>query len=114
LLGLVLCVRYGAPVWTYFATYALLGCAPNTGAMARARWAHLLRAAEGERPPPHGSPPGSGDSRPASDGFGLKGAANALEQVIDELCFTLGPVLAVLLATSFAPAAGLLTAAALL
>ncbi|WP_433340815.1 MFS transporter [Streptomyces sp. CA-253872] len=93
LLGLVLCVRYGAPVWTYVATYALLGCAPNTGAMARARWAHLLRG-------PGGSP--------------LKGAANALEQVIDELCYTLGPVLAVLLATTFTPAAGLLTAAGLL
>ncbi|MFJ4700381.1 MFS transporter [Streptomyces sp. NPDC088768] len=100
LLGLVLCVRYGAPVWTYFATYALLGCAPNTGAMARARWARLLRASEGARPKPGGSR--------------LNGAANALEQVIDELCFTLGPVLAVLLATSFAPAAGLLTAAGLL
>ncbi|EFL02199.1 major facilitator superfamily transporter permease [Streptomyces sp. SPB78] len=100
LLGLVLCVRYGAPVWTYFATYALLGCAPNTGAMARARWARLLRASEGARPTPGGSR--------------LNGAANALEQVIDELCFTLGPVLAVLLATSFAPAAGLLTAAGLL
>lgn len=100
LLGLVLCVRYGAPVWTYFATYALLGCAPNTGAMARARWARLLRASEGARPTPGGSR--------------LNGAANALEQVIDELCFTLGPALAVLLATSFAPAAGLLTAAGLL
>ncbi|MEU6443594.1 MFS transporter permease [Streptomyces sp. NPDC047046] len=121
LLGLVLCVRYGAPVWTYFATYAFLGCAPNTGAMARARWARLLRSSGGERPTSQSSPltpegprPASDASRPTSDGSRLRGAANALEQVIDELCFTLGPVLAVLLATSFAPAAGLLTAAALL
>ncbi|WP_051703480.1 MFS transporter permease [Streptomyces sp. NRRL F-5630] len=142
LLGLVLCVRGGAPVWTYFATYPLLGCAPNTGAMARARWAHLLRKPEdpgpvsggsgttpedsgptpvGPRPTPQRSgptPESTGPTPespgPTSEGSRLKGAANALEQVIDELCFTLGPVLAVLLATSFDPAAGLLTAAGLL
>ena len=39
-LALVLCVRYDAPDWTLFASYAATATTPNTGGMSRARWAH--------------------------------------------------------------------------
>ncbi|MEU4427049.1 MFS transporter [Actinoplanes sp. NPDC024001] len=73
------------PVWTLFAAYVGASVSPNTGAMARARWAALYR------------------DRPA-----LLHSANALEQSIDELCFMLGPVVAALLCTSVAPQAGMI------
>ncbi|MCI3931030.1 MFS transporter [Streptomyces sp. AN091965] len=90
-LCLLLCVRYGAPDWTLFASYAATATVPNTGGMSRARWAHLLK----------------GDARALH-------TANSFEQAADELCFMLGPVLAAFLCGAFFPEAGTLVAAALL
>ncbi len=64
-------MRYGAPAWTLFAAYTATATTPNTGGMARARWAHLLK--------------GDADALHT---------ANSFEQATDELCFMLGPVLA--------------------
>ncbi|MEU1124851.1 MFS transporter [Streptomyces sp. NPDC005899] len=90
-LALLLCVRYDAPVWTLFASYAATATTPNTGGMSRARWAHLHK----------------GD--PAA-----LHTANSFEQAVDELCFMLGPVLAASLCGALFPEAGTLTGAVLL
>ncbi|MCF6525075.1 MFS transporter [Streptomyces sp. JJ36] len=90
-LALVLCVRQDAPAWTLFAAHAATATTPNTGGMARARWAHLLR-----------------------DDPAARHTANSFEQAADELCFMLGPVLAALLCTALFPEAGTLTGAVLL
>ncbi|MFE2544572.1 MFS transporter [Actinacidiphila glaucinigra] len=90
-LALVVCVRLHAPVWTLFAAYAATATTPNTGGMARARWAHLYRDDERAR---H--------------------VANSFEQAADEVCFMLGPVLAAFLCTALFPEAGTLTGALLL
>ncbi|KWT58023.1 transporter [Streptomyces albus subsp. albus] len=90
-LALVLCVHLGAPSWTLFAAYACTATTPNTGGMARARWAHLLR----------------------DDPRALH-TANSFEQATDEVCFMLGPVLAAFLCTALFPEAGTLTGAVLL
>ncbi|GAA5014364.1 MFS transporter [Streptomyces hyderabadensis] len=90
-LALLLCVRYGAPAWTLFAAYAATATTPNTGGMARARWAHLLK--------------GDADALHT---------ANSFEQAADELCFMLGPVLAAFLCTSLFPEAGTLVGVVLL
>ncbi|MET8697392.1 MFS transporter [Kitasatospora sp. NPDC004723] len=88
--GLLLCVRTGAPDWTLYVCWAAGAAAPNLGGMARARWAHLLRDEPDER---H--------------------LANSFEQALDELCFMAGPVLGMVLCTTIAPEAGLLTAGGL-
>ncbi|MFE5394710.1 MFS transporter [Streptomyces sp. NPDC056568] len=93
-LALLLCVRYGAPAWTLFAAYAATATTPNTGGMARARWAHLLR--------------GRKDAAEALH------TANSFEQAADELCFMLGPVLAAFLCTAWFPEAGTLVGVVLL
>ncbi|CAM5635987.1 MFS transporter OS=Streptomyces tendae OX=1932 GN=GUR47_07600 PE=4 SV=1 [Streptomyces tendae] len=90
-LALLLCVRYGAPAWTLFAAYAATATTPNTGGMARARWAHLLK--------------GDADALHT---------ANSFEQATDELCFMLGPVLAAFLCTTVFPEAGTLVGVVLL
>ncbi|MFE6749972.1 MFS transporter [Kitasatospora purpeofusca] len=87
LCGLLLCVRLGAPDWTLYLCWAAGSAVPNLGGMARARWAHLLRDAPDDR---H--------------------LANSLEQSLDELCFMAGPVLGMVLCTTVAPEAGMLTA----
>ncbi|HEY3477484.1 MAG TPA: MFS transporter, partial [Streptomyces sp.] len=89
--SLLLCVRHGAPDWTLFVCYAATACTPNTGGMARARWAHLHR-----------------------NDAAARHVANSFEQVADEACFMLGPVLAAFLCTSLFPEAGTLAGAALL
>ncbi|MFB7675038.1 MFS transporter [Kitasatospora purpeofusca] len=87
LCGLLLCVRLGAPDWTLYLCWAAGSAVPNLGGMARARWAHLLRDSPDDR---H--------------------LANSLEQSLDELCFMAGPVLGMVLCTTVAPEAGMLTA----
>nr|WP_168511834.1 MFS transporter [Streptomyces sp. S1D4-11]QIY98684.1 MFS transporter [Streptomyces sp. S1D4-11] len=86
----VACVRYGAPDWTFFATAVLSATAPNVGGMVRARWAELLR-----------------------DEPDAMHTANALEQVLDEVGFIVGPILSVALCTALFPEAGVLVASAL-
>ncbi|WTK14379.1 MFS transporter [Streptomyces sp. NBC_01525] len=89
--ALVLCVRGGAPAWTLFVGAAATATTPNTGGMARARWAHLLR-----------------------DDPAARHTAHSFEQAADELCFLLGPLLATLLCTTLFPEAGTAVAATLL
>ncbi|MFD5436759.1 MFS transporter [Kitasatospora sp. NPDC127067] len=90
LTGLLLCVRLGAPEWTLLLCSAAGSAAPNLGGMARSRWAHLYR-----------------------DDPAARHLANSFEQALDELCFMAGPVLAMLLCTTLAPEAGLITAGTL-
>ncbi|MEV0319188.1 MFS transporter [Streptomyces sp. NPDC050658] len=90
-LSLLLCVHYGAPDWTLFASYVATATTPNTGGMSRARWAHLLK----------------GDERALH-------TANSFEQAADELCFMLGPVLAAFLCAALFPEAGTLVGVVLL
>ena len=72
--------------WTYVFA-ALAGAAlPQVGASVRTRWSHLL------------------------DDSGEKQTAFALEAVLDEVVFVVGPVLVTLLATTWHPVAGLTTA----
>ncbi|MGD3112021.1 MFS transporter [Streptomyces sp. YGL11-2] len=81
--ALVLCLSFDAPTWTLFATSILSATAPNVGGMARARWAEVH---DGNADCMH--------------------VANSFEQILDEVCFILGPILAVGLATGIAPEAG--------
>ncbi|SOB83369.1 MFS transporter [Streptomyces sp. 1331.2] len=90
LAALLLCVRFGAPDWTLYLCNAACAAAPNLGGMARSRWAHLYR-----------------------DDPAARHLANSFEQALDELCFMTGPVLAMLLCTTLAPEAGLVTAGTL-
>ncbi|MFF8992265.1 MFS transporter [Streptomyces sp. NPDC014983] len=79
-----------APLWALFLAAVPTGASvPQVGPMVRARWGVKLQ----------GSP--------------LMGTAAAFESVTDELTFVLGPLLATALCTAVAPAAGLLTEAAL-
>lgn len=79
-----------APMWTIFLAYALASITPELGPMSRARWVHIFR------------------DEPQN-----LHSALSFEQVIEELAFVLGPVLAVLLATTWFPEAGLVGAATL-
>ncbi|MFB7475644.1 MFS transporter [Kitasatospora sp. NPDC056184] len=85
--GLLLCARFEAPDWTLFLFAAGMGVMPSTGAMVRARWAHLYRD---EGPKLH--------------------TAYSFEAVVDEVCFIVGPILSVTLATAVFPEAGVLLA----
>jgi len=90
-LALLLCVRYGLPAWTLFASYAATATTPNIGGMSRARWAYLL----------------AGDEKSLH-------VANSFEQAADEASYMVGPVLAALLCTTFFPEAGTLAGVVLL
>lgn len=85
--ALLLCARSGAPDWTLFLCAIGMGTMVSTGALVRARWAHLYR----------------------SDAAKLH-TAYALESVVDELIFIVGPILSIGLATSLFPEAGVLLA----
>jgi MFS family permease len=86
--GLSAAVALRAPDWTLFACGIVGGATmPQTGPMARARWAALL----------------AGSSRLHT--------AFSVESVADELCFVIGPALVAILATQLYPAAGVGTAA---
>ncbi|MET7473499.1 MFS transporter [Streptomyces sp. NPDC005648] len=79
-----------APMWALFAAAVPTGASvPQVGPMVRARWGVKLQ----------GSP--------------LMATAAAFESVTDELTFVFGPLLATALCTTVAPAAGLVTEAAL-
>jgi len=86
----LLCTRLQAPGWTLFLFAALAGCMPNMSAMVRARWTELYR----------GQP--------------KLQTAFALESVLDEVCFIVGPPVSVGLSVVLFPEAGPLVAAVLL
>lgn len=79
-----------APMWVIFITFGVASITPELGPMSRARWVHIFR---GE---PHNLH-----------------SALSFEQVLEELSFVAGPVLAVTLATLWFPEAGLLGGAVL-
>ena len=85
ILLLVLAAQVSAPAWTLFPAAGLAGAAVlPVGSLVRARWAGLV------------------GGTPALD------TAFALESVVDEAVFVVGPVLVTVLAVGVAPAAGLL------
>jgi MFS family permease len=86
LLLLLLCTRLQAPHWTLFVFAALAGCMPSMSAMVRARWTEVYRG------------------RPELQ------TAYALESVLDEVCFIVGPPLSVGLCVVAFPEAGPLAA----
>lgn len=88
-LGLLAAVGLDAPRPVLFACALVAGAAfPAMGSLVRARWTALLRGGQGLQ------------------------TAFALESVLDDVIFVIGPVLATTLATTVAPAAGLLAALA--
>ena len=89
--AMLLCVRLGAPDWALFVCCAGSCSIPSIGAMTRARWTEMFR-----------------------DDAAAGHTANSLEQVLDELCFMVGPALAMVLCTAVFPEAGLLCAVVLL
>ena len=79
--ALIICAELRAPVWALLITGGLAGASmPSLGSMVRARWSALL-----------------GDSAALHSAF-------ALESVVDEMIFVVGPAVVTLLATSFPPA----------
>ncbi|RAG81694.1 MFS transporter [Streptacidiphilus pinicola] len=86
-LGVLLSLELHAPVWLYLMACAVSGLGPNTGSLARARWAFLHRGDEA-----------------------VLHTAYAYEGVVDELCFVLGPLAATALAAGVSPLAGYVTA----
>nr|WP_068159057.1 MFS transporter [Rhodococcus phenolicus] len=83
-------VRLGAPTALLFLCAIPAGLMPTIGAMVRARWTELYRGTDRLR------------------------TAFALEAVIDEMCFIVGPVLSVGLSVALFPEAGPLLGAVLL
>lgn len=90
MLALLLCAYLDAPTWTLFVFAVLAGCMPSMPAMVRARWTHIYRG------------------RPQLQ------TAYALESVLDEMCFIIGPPVSVGLSVAWFPEAGPLLAAILL
>jgi MFS family permease len=88
--ALLVSTHWRAPDWTLFVFAILAGCTPSMSAMTRARWTELYRG------------------RPE-----LK-TAFSLESVFDEICFIVGPPIAVGLSVGLFPEAGPLAAAACL
>ncbi|WP_234423873.1 MFS transporter [Intrasporangium calvum] len=78
----------GWPSWVLFITFPLCAVIPNLGTMARARWSHIF----------------------AHDPRSLH-TAMSFEQVMEEVTFVIGPVLAIWLSTTLFPEAGFLFAA---
>jgi MFS family permease len=88
--ALLASTHWQAPDWTLFVFAILAGCTPSMSAMTRARWTQLYRG------------------RPE-----LK-TAFSLESVFDEICFIVGPPIAVGLSVGLFPEAGPLAAAVFL
>lgn len=94
--GVMVVVESGQPLVIAYLLAAVAGAAfPPIGACVRTRWSHLL-----------------GTRRPSEPH--LKQTAFAVEAVVDELVFIVGPVLITLLATLISPIVGLFTALTLL
>jgi len=87
---LIVAFRSHAPDWTLFIAAAFIGCMPSFGAFVRARWVRLCR------------------------GTTQLQSAFALESIIDEAIFMIGPVVVVYVATLLFLEAGLVAVAFLL
>ncbi|KUM04164.1 MFS transporter [Chromobacterium subtsugae] len=90
LLALILCNHLHAPAWTLYLCAAPAGCLPSIPAMTRARWARLL------------------------EGQPLLPTAFALDSVLSETAFVMGPPLSIGLCMAWFPEAGPLLAALLI
>ena len=90
LLALILCNHLNAPAWTLYLCAAPAGCLPSIPAMTRARWARLL------------------------EGQPLLPTAFALDSVLSETAFVMGPPLSIGLCMAWFPEAGPLLAALLI
>ena len=77
-----------APAWTLFVGYALSAMLPEIGPMSRTRWSHIYR-----------------------DDPDQLHTALSFEQVLEEMAFVVGPVVAVLASTTLFPEAGLILGA---
>ena len=83
----VLCATLRAPLWALLASGAVAGASmPSLGSMVRTRWSALLP-----------------DPQRLQTAF-------ALESVLDEMIFVVGPALVTILATGLFPAAGVIAA----
>ncbi|RBY97027.1 MFS transporter [Blastococcus sp. TF02-8] len=88
--GFLFSVREDWPLWVVFVTAGLAGaCIPPVSSMIRVRWTHLLRGS-------HRLP-----------------TALAMESVVDEFVFIVGPVLVTFLSTTGHATSGVVTAFAL-
>src|SRR5450830_545813 len=87
MLTLLACSHWNAPTWTLFICAVFAGFMPSMPAMVRARWSAIYR--------------GQAQLR----------TAYALESVIDEACFIVGPPIALSLSTAMFYQAGPLAAA---
>ncbi|OBU85591.1 MFS transporter [Chromobacterium subtsugae] len=90
LLALILCNHLHAPAWTLYLCAAPAACLPSIPAMTRARWARLL------------------------EGQPLLPTAFALDSVLSETAFVMGPPLSIGLCMAWFPEAGPLLAALLI
>lgn len=86
MLALLILARMGAPTWALFMSAIFAGCMPSMSAMVRARWTPLLPDKEQLQ------------------------TAYALESVLDEVSFIVGPPISIGFSIAFFPEAGLLAA----
>jgi MFS family permease len=85
--GFLFALRHGWPLWTVFLAAGISGaCIPPVSSMIRVRWTHLLRGS-------HTLP-----------------TALAMESVVDEFVFIVGPVLVTFLSTTGHATSGVVTA----
>ncbi|KUJ65032.1 transporter [Streptomyces albus subsp. albus] len=89
--AMLLCVHYGAPAWALFCCAVGSSAVPSMGSMTRARWTVIHR-----------------------DDAAARHTAGSFEQVVDEVCYMLGPALAMVLCTTLFPEAGLLVGVTLM
>ena len=89
--GTIVFAQNGAPLWTLYVTYIASAAVPFVNTMARARWVRIYQ----------GQPD-------------MLHVANSFERIVDEVVFISGPALAAFLCGVIHPAAGLITANALL
>ena len=91
LVSLLLCVRFGTPTWTWFASAAVAGASmPNIGSLVRTRWTKIY-----------------GGTRSLHTAY-------SFEAVVDEIVFVVGPILVTFLTLQVHPEAGVAVAAAAL
>ncbi|MFI8294166.1 MFS transporter [Streptomyces sp. NPDC085614] len=83
---LVWCIYAGASFWVLALCAAVVGCPPPAGSLVRARWAHICRDTN------------------------LLPVAYALEAAVEEVCFILGPFLAIGLSLTVFAGLGVLLA----
>ncbi len=83
-----------APIWSWFLSIILAELTSiNTGGLIRSRWLHVL------------SPDKSTTAEDESDRH-IINTAYSYEAIMDEVVFIIGPIIAITLATSIAPSAG--------